>query len=109
MELSLACPFPPCQFFEPWQVLPCVFGTARNSIADELKNKLHALQRWVEAHEQEWIELRLECVRVDGLVVALPIVNLSLRERMQHDQVKRPLVVGYWSVIAHVLNGEEAF
>src|SRR5258706_5399190 len=33
----LACPFPLCQFLEPGQVLTCVFNTARNPVADELK------------------------------------------------------------------------
>jgi hypothetical protein len=82
MEPPLACPLPPCQFLEPRQVSPCVFDTARNSISDDLKNKLDTLRRWIEAHQEERIELRLECVRVDDLVVALPIVDLGFRKGM---------------------------
>src|SRR6266480_1009829 len=51
MELSLACPFSLCQFFEPWHIFPCVFDTARDSIPDELKSELHAFQGWIEAHQ----------------------------------------------------------
>src|SRR5258708_36018409 len=36
VELSLARPFPLRQSFEPGQILPCVFGTARGSIAPKL-------------------------------------------------------------------------
>ena len=75
MELPLAYPFPLSQFLEPRQVSPCVFDTAKNSVSDELKNKLDPLQRWIEAHQEERIELRLECVRVNDLVVALPMVR----------------------------------
>ena len=109
MELLLAFPLPLSQFLEPRQVSPCVFDAARNSISDELKNKLDALQRWIEAHQEERIELRLECVRVDDLVVALPTVDLSLRPRMQHHQVECSLVDGYLSVIARMLNRKEVF
>src|SRR6266849_415179 len=70
MELSLTRPFPLGQFLEPAQVLPCEFGTASNSIADEFKDELHAFQRWIEAHQQERIELRLECISVYDLVIA---------------------------------------
>jgi hypothetical protein len=109
MELPLACPLPLCQFLEPGQLSPCVFDTAKNPISDELKNKLDALNRWIETHQEMRIELRLECVRVDDLVVALPIVDLSLRERMQHHQVECPLVVSYLSVINRMLNRKEVF
>jgi hypothetical protein len=109
MELSLTCPFPLSQFLEPRHICPCVFGTARNSIADELQNELHPFQRRVEAHQEERIELRLECARLDDLVVALPIVDLGLRERMEHHQVKCPLIGSYWSVIARMLDRNEAF
>src|SRR5258708_11261370 len=109
MELLLACPLPLCQFLEPGQVLPCVFDTARNSIAHELQDELHAFQGWIEAHQEERIELRLECVRVDDLVIALPIVDLSLGERMDHHQVKRSLVFGCLRGISRVLDWKEVF
>jgi hypothetical protein len=109
MELPLACPLPLSQFLEPRQVSPCVFDTARNSISDELENKLDAFQRWIEAHQEERIELRLEGVRVDDLVVALSIVDLTLRERMQHHQVECPLVDGYSSVISRMFDRKEVF
>src|SRR5260370_15344380 len=109
MKLSLACPFPLCQFLEPRQVSPCVFDIARNPISDELKNELHAFQRWIEAHQEERIELRLKCVRVDDLEVALPIVDLGLRERMEHHQVKSSLVLGYLPAVACLLNRKEVF
>ena len=75
MEPPLSGPLPLCQFLEPGQVSLCVFDTARNSISDELKNKLDPLQRWIEAHQEERIELRLECFCVNDLVVALPMVR----------------------------------
>src|SRR5260370_11919131 len=109
MELSLAFPFPLRQFFEPGQVLPGVFDTARNSVPDKFKNELHSFQGWIEAHQEERIELRLECLRVDDLVVALPILDLGLRERMQHYQVKRPLVLGHFPVTRQMLDRKEVF
>src|SRR6266852_5686203 len=109
MELSLAFPFPLRQFFEPGQVLPGVFDTARNSVADKFKNEFHAFQGWIEAHQEERIELRLECVRVDDLVIALPIVDLSLGERMDHHQVECSLVFADLLVIVRTLNWTEVF
>src|SRR5487761_1339585 len=109
MELSLACPFPLCQFLEPRHIFPCVFGTARNSISHELQGKLHPFQRWIEAHQEQRIELRLECFSVDDLVVALPIGDLGLREGMKHHEVKCPLVGSYWSLITRMLNRNEVF
>ena len=101
MELSLTCPLPLCQLLEPRQVSPCVFDTARNSISDELKNKLDALKRWIETHQQERIELRLKRFCVNDLVVDLPIVDLGLRERMQRHQYssiqQRPLCLLFFS------------
>ena len=95
MELYLAYPFPLCQLLERRQVLPRVFNTARHAIAHELKNELDALQSWVEAHQEQWIEFRLEGVCVDDLVVALLIVDLSVRERIKHHQIQRALVLGF--------------
>src|SRR5229473_4812908 len=109
MELSLAFPFPLRQFFEPGQVLPSVFDTARNSVPDKFKNELHSFQGWIEAHQQERIELRLECIRVYDMVIALPIIDFSLRERMQHHQVQRSLVLGYFPVMARMLDRKEVF
>ena|ERR1700730_7725913 len=57
---------------------------SRGCVTASLKNKLDALERWIEAHQKERIELRLKYFCVNDLVVALPIVDLSLRERMQH-------------------------
>src|SRR5260370_5666407 len=57
MKLSLACPFPLCQFLEPRQVSPCVFDIARNPISDELQDELHPFQRWIEAHQHKRIQL----------------------------------------------------
>src|SRR5882672_9534335 len=109
VEFSLACPLPLRQFFEPGQILPYVFGAARGSIAHELQNEFHAFQGWIEAHQQERIEFRLECIRVDDLVIALPIVDLSLGERMDHHQVERSLILRYLSVIARMLDRKEVF
>src|SRR6266478_1879539 len=109
VELSLARPFPLRQFFEPGQILACVFDAARGSIAHELQNELHAFQRWIEAHQEERIEFRLECVRVDDLVIALPIVDLSLGERMDHLQVKRSLVFADLLIIVRMLDRKEVF
>src|SRR6266446_4732385 len=107
VELSLARPFPLRQFFEPGQILACVFDAARGSIAHELQNELHTFQRWIEAHQEERIEFRLECIRVDDLVIALPIVDLSLGERMDHHQVERSLILRYLSVIVRMLDRKE--
>src|SRR5712664_147606 len=109
VELSLACSFPLRQFLEPGQVLSRVLNRTRGSIADELQNEFHAFQGWIEAHQEERIELRLECVRVDDLVIALPIVDLSLGERMDHHQVKRSLVLGCLRGISRVLDWKEVF
>ena len=95
VEFSLACSFPLRQFFEPGKVLARIFDTTRRSIAHELEDEFHPFQGWIEAHQEERIEFRLECVRVDDLVIALPIIDLSLGERMDHHQVKRSLVVGW--------------
>src|SRR6266853_6426157 len=108
MELPLTRPFPLSQFLEPRHICPCVLDTARSSISHELQNELHQFQRRVEAHQQERIELRLECVRLDDLVVALPILDLGLCDRMKHHQVEGPLVVGYLSVL-RMLDRKEAF
>lgn len=63
----------------------------------------------IEAHREERIEFRLECVRVDDLVIALPIVDLSLGERVDHHQVKRLLILRYLSVIVRMLDRKEVF
>ena len=65
MELSLACPFPLCQFLEPRHIFTRVFDTAGNSIAHELQNELHPFQDGLRHIRRERIELRLECVRLD--------------------------------------------
>src|SRR5229473_4872053 len=109
MELSLACPFPLGYLLEPGQVPPCVFNEARDPISDELKNELHSFQGWIEAHQEERIELRLECVRVDDLVIALQIADLSLGERMDHHQVERSLVFADLLVIVRTLDWTEVF
>src|SRR5207247_2762430 len=63
----------------------------------------------IEAHQEKHIELRFECVRVDDLVIALPIVDLGLGERMDHHQVKRSLVFADLLVIVRMLDGKEVF
>ncbi len=87
MKFSLTGSFPLRQFLKPGKVLARVFDTARDSIAHKLKNEFHPLQGRIEAHQEERIELRLECIRFDDLVVALPIVDLSLCKRLEHHQV----------------------
>src|SRR5258708_33080495 len=109
VELSLACSFPLRQFLEPGQVLSRVLNRTRGSIPDELQNEFHAFQGWIEAHQQERIELRLECVRVDDLVIALPIVDLSPGERMDHHQVECSLVFADLLVIVRTLYWTEVF
>jgi hypothetical protein len=39
------------------------------------------------------IELRLERVRANDLVVALPVVDLCLRHGVRHNQVERSFVL----------------
>src|SRR5487761_2008935 len=109
MKFSLAGSFSLRQLLEPRQILPCVLDAARSSIAHKLQNELHPLQRWIETHEQKRIELRLECIRLDDLVVALPIVDLGLREGMKHYEVKCALVLGYLPVIVRLLDRNEVF
>jgi len=107
VELPLPRSFSLRQFLEPGQVLALVLDAARSAIAHELQDEPHLFQRRIEAHQQERIELRLERVRVDDLVVALPIVDLSFRERMERDKVERSLVFGCSPVILRSLNRME--
>jgi hypothetical protein len=49
------------------------------------------------------------CIRIDDLVITLPIVDLSLGERRQHHQVECSLVFGDLPGIIRMLDGKEVF
>src|SRR5258706_7624208 len=57
--------------------------------------EFHPFQRRVETHLQHWVELRLKSVRRNDLIVALPILDFSLRQGVEHHQIKRALVYRY--------------